>query len=81
MSVYLCSTVETYRADYEHEADELINFARESKLYDLKRSNVQKKEVKAKGEVVDEFFLVSLTKSIQDPKNPEVSVKLNYEVK
>lgn len=80
MSVYLCSTVETYRADYEHEADELINFARESKLYDLKRSNVQKKEVKAKGEVVDEFFLVSLTKSIQDPKNPEVSVKLNYEV-
>lgn len=80
MSVYLCSTVETYRADYEHEADELINFARESKLYDLKKSNVQKKEVKAKGEIVDEFFLVSLTKNIQDPKNPEVNVKLNYEV-
>lgn len=80
MSVYLCSTVETYRADYEHEADELINFARESKLYDLKKSNVQKKEIKAKGEIVDEFFLVSLTKNIQDPKNPEVNVKLNYEV-
>lgn len=80
MSVYLCSTVETYRADYEHEADELINFARESKLYDLKKSNVQKKEVKAKGEIVDEFFLVSLTKNVQDPKNPEVNVKLNYEV-
>ena len=80
MSVYLCSTVETYRVDYEHEADELINFARESKLYDLKKSNVQKKEVKAKGEVVDEFFLVSLTKNIQDPKAPEVQVKLNYEV-
>ena len=77
MSVYLCSTVETYRADYEHEADELINLARESRLYDLKKSNVQKKEVKAKGEVVDEF---SLTKNIQDPKNPEVNVKLNYEV-
>ena len=80
MSVYLCSTVETYRADYEHEADELINFARESKLYDLKKSNVQKKEIKAKGEIVDEFFLVSLTKNVQDPKNPEVNVKLNYEV-
>ena len=80
MSIYLCSTVETYRADYEHEADELINMARESRIYDLKKSNVQKKEVKAKGEVVDEFFLVSLTKSIQDPKNPETNVKLNYEV-
>ena len=80
MSVYLCSTVETYRADYEHEADGLINMARESNLYDLKKSNVQKKEIKAKGEIVDEFFLVSLTKNIQDPKNPEVNVKLNYEV-
>ena len=80
MSVYLCSTVETYRADYEHEADELINLARESRLYDLKKSNVQKKEIKTKGEIVDEFFLVSLTKNIQDPKNPEVNVKLNYEV-
>lgn len=80
MSVYLCSTVETYRVDYEHEADELINLARESNLYDLKKSNVQKKEVKAKGEIVDEFFLVSLTKNIQDPKSPEVNVKLNYEV-
>jgi hypothetical protein len=80
MSVYLCSTVETYRADYEHEADELINMPRESRIYDLKKSNVQKKEIKAKGEVVDEFFLVSLTKNIQDPKNPEVNVKLNYEV-
>lgn len=80
MSVYLCSTVETYRVDYENEADELINMARESKIYDLKKSNVQKKEVKAKGDIVDEFFLVSLTKNIQDPKNPEVDVKLNYEV-
>ena len=80
MSVYLCSTVETYRVDCEYEADDLINVARESKLYDLKKSNVQAKEVKAKGEVIDEFFLVSLTKNIQDPKNPEVNVKLNYEV-
>ena len=80
MSIYLCGTVETYRADYEHEADELIAQARESKLYDLKKSSVQKKEVKAKGEVVDEFFLVSLAKNIQDPKNPEVQVELKYEV-
>ena len=80
MSKYLCSVVENYRVDYEHEADELINAARESKLYDLKKSNVQKKEVKAKGVIVDEFFLVSLTKNIQDPKNPEVNVELNYEV-
>ena len=54
--------------------------ARESRLYDLKKSSVQKKEIKAKGEIVDEFFLVSLAKNIQDPKSPEINVKLNYEV-
>lgn len=80
MSKYLCSVVETYRVDNEAEADELIAEARESRIFDLKKSSTQKKEVKAKGEIVDEFVLVSLTKSIQDPKNPEVQVELNYEV-
>lgn len=80
MSVYLYSTVENYRVDSEHEADDLMAQARESKLYDLKKSSVQKKEVKVKGEIVDEFFLVSLTKAIQDPKNPEIQVDLKYEV-
>lgn len=80
MSKYLCSVVETYRVDSEHEADELIAAARSSNLYDLKRSNVQKKEVKSKGEIMDEFFLVSLAKNIQDPKEPEIQIELNYEV-
>ena len=80
MSKYLCSVVETYRVDSEHEADELIAAARGSNLYDLKRSNVQKKEVKSKGEIIDEFFIVSLAKNIQDPKEPETNVELTYEV-
>ena len=80
MSKYLCSVVEVYRVDNENEADELIAEARDSRIFDLKKSSAQKKEVKAKGEIVDEFVLVSLTKSIQDPKAPEIQVELNYEV-
>lgn len=80
MSRYLCSVVETYRVDNEAEADELIAEARDSRIFDLKKSSTQKKEVKQKGEIVDEFVLVSLTKSIQDPKAPEIQVELNYEV-
>lgn len=80
MSKYLCSVVETYRVDNEIEADELIAEARESRIFNLKKHSAQKKEVKVKGEVVDEFVLVSLTKEIQNPKEPEVQVELHYEV-
>jgi hypothetical protein len=80
MSRYLCSVIENYRVDNESEVDELISEARDSHLYDLKKSSVQKKEVKEKKEIVDEFVLVSLTKFIQDPKNPEMNIELKYEV-
>lgn len=80
MSKYLCSVIETYRVDNEAEADVLIAEARESSIYNLKKSNVQKKEVKQKGEIIDEFVLVTLTKDIQNPKEPEMNVEINYEV-
>lgn len=80
MSKYLCSVVENYRVDNEHEADILIAEARESNICEVKKTSVQKKEVKAKGEVVDEYVIVSITKFIQDPKVPEVQVDLHYEV-
>lgn len=80
MSKYLCSVVETYRVDSEAEADELIEQARKSNIFDLKKSSIQKKEVKSKGEIVDEYILLSLTKDIQNPKEPSVEVELNYEV-
>ena len=80
MSKYLCSVVENYRVDTESEVDELIEEARSSRIYDLKKSSAQKKEVKAKGQIVDEFFAVSLTKNIQNPKEPEIQVELKYEV-
>ena len=80
MSKYLCRVTEEYHVTTESEVDELIEEARESNIYDLKKSGVQKKEVKEKGEVVDEFYVVVLCKHIQDLKNPEVQVDLHYEV-
>ena len=43
MSKYLCSVVEVYRVDNENEADELIAEARDSRIFDLKKSSAQKK--------------------------------------
>lgn len=80
MSDYLCRVIEEHRVDSEAEADELINKARESHIYDLSKSSIQKKEVKEKGEIVDEYYFVSLSKYIQNPKEPELQVELKYEV-
>ena len=80
MAKYLCNVVETYRVETEAEADALIEAARENSLYNLTKSSITHKEVKQKGEVIDEYYLVALTKFIQEHKNPTTCINLTYDV-
>lgn len=75
---YLINVVETYRVDSEPEAAALIKEAKENSEYTLKKYSSIKKERKAKGEVVDTWFRVSLTKEFTDEKEPEDEVTVNY---
>lgn len=77
---YLCNVVETYRVETESEADALIEEARNNNLYNLVKSSVTHKEIKQKGEVIEEYYLVALTKFIQEHKNPTTSIALKYDV-
>ena len=78
MAKYLCNVVETYRVETEEECDALIEEARNDSLYTLTKSSVAKKEVQQKGEIIDEYYLVSLTKFIQNPKEPVYGTYLTY---
>ena len=80
MSKYLIQTTEVYRADSEAEAQEIINEAKVASEYNLTKYSSEKKEVKAKGEVIDEFMKVQLTKVFADIKDPEVQVSVAYEI-
>lgn len=80
MSRYLIQTTEIYRADSEVEAQEIIGAAKAAAEYTLTKYSSEKKEVKAKGEVVDEYYKISLTKAFTDIKEPEVQVDVIYEV-
>lgn len=80
MSRYLIQTTEIYRADNEVEAQEIIGAAKAAAEYTLTKYSSEKKEVKAKGEVVDEYYKISLTKAFTDIKEPEVQVDVIYEV-
>lgn len=58
-------TVEKYRVETEEEAKAVMEQFREdakTKGYLVKKSGYEKKEKKAKGEIVDQGYLVSVTK-------------------
>ena len=79
MSKYLISVQETYRADCESEATALIEEAKNASEYTLANYNCEYKEVKATGEVVDDFYKVVLQKVFTDLKDPGVQFEISYE--
>ena len=68
MSKYLVSTVETYRVDTETEAVAAIEEAEQDNSYILSKYTNEHKEQKSKGEVVDEYWKLTLTKFFNDIK-------------
>ena len=80
MSKYLIQTTEIYRADSEAEAQEIINDAKAAMEYNLTKFSSEKKEVKAKGEIIDEYYKVALAKTFTDIKDPGIQVEISYEI-
>ena len=75
---YLVRTVETYRVATEAEAKKVIEEAKADKAYTLSKYSSEYKCSKAKGEVVDEWYRVILTKDFNTEKEPDRSVEVNY---
>lgn len=78
MSKYLLSTTETYRVDSEAESTQLINEAKKSNQYTLSKYTSTLKEQKQKGEVVDSWYKVSLTKVFNSEKEPIDDISVSY---
>lgn len=78
MSKYLCSTTENWRADSENEAQQLIDAAKASGQYQLSKSSTTLKEIKKAGEVLDSYYMVTLTKVFTNPKEPLEQFDVTY---
>ena len=76
----LISTVETHRFDTENQATRTIEEAKQDGSYILSKYSTEHKERKSKGEVVEEYYKVVLTKVFNDIKEPISDVKVIYEV-
>jgi phage protein U len=78
MAKYLISVTETYRVDTEAEAAKIIEEAKVDGKYVLSKYSSVKKERKQKGEIIDEWYRLTLTKVFDDEKEPIGSATIEY---
>ena len=79
MSRYLIKVTEQYRCDTEAEEEALINEAKENNQYTVIKTSSEMKTTKAKGEVVDEWRRVLITKEFTSEKEPSEQIIISYE--
>ena len=79
MAKHLISVVETYRVDSEDEVARIIKEAKEDDTCELIKHNSVKKERRQKGEVIDAWYRLSLTKLFDDEKEPMSEVSISYQ--
>lgn len=79
MSNYLIKTTEVYRCDTEQEAKNLIEDAKQSSLYTVTKSSSEIRTLKQKGEIVDEWRRVTITKAFAEEKEPYGQVYVSYD--
>lgn len=70
MSMYLIKTTEQYRCDSEEEAKNFIEEQKKSTQYEMTKYSSELRQVKMKGEVVDEYYRVQIVKNFDSEKDP-----------
>lgn len=70
MSKYLIKTTEIYRCDSEFEANSLVEEAKKASEYEVIKSTIENRTSKAKGEIIDEWRRVTITKEFSEEKEP-----------
>lgn len=73
---YLIRTTEVYRADDEDEAKAVIEQAKKTST--VIKYNSTYKCRKQKGEIIDEWYKVEITKEWDDEKDPSGSTSVSY---
>ena len=75
---FLLRVTEEYRVDSENEATQLEEKCKKDSVYQVIKCTKQYKERKQKGEVVDAWYKVTITKQFTDEKEPINIYTPNY---
>lgn len=77
--MYLLKAVDTYRVSTVEEVERLHDELLADNNFDLVAFSYKTKQIKAKGQVVEEYQVVSATKIFTDEKEPDREVSVIYE--
>jgi len=75
---YLVRTTEVYRVDTESEAKEFIEQQKKNGAYEVSKYSSELKQRKMKGEIVDEWYRVTIVKNFNDEKEPDTDIDITY---
>lgn len=75
---FLIQTTEIYRVDSEEQVKQIIEEAKNDKHFIVKKYTSQFKERKQKGEVIDAYWKISITKEFADEKEPQFQTEIEY---
>lgn len=79
MSRYLLKAVDTYRVPDEAAVEALHDELLNDPNFDLTGFSYKVKQIKAKGEIIEEYIVVQATKQFTNEKDPEGSYVVSYE--
>ena len=79
MSKYLINVTETYRVDSEPEVEQILAELKASDDYELSKYSCVQKQLKSKGEIIDDWYRLTLTKVFTSEKEPDRNVTIKYE--
>lgn len=77
---YLVSVVETYRVPTVDEVQSLHEELKNDSHFTLISFSYKTKQIKSKGEILDEYQLVQVKKLFNEEKDPDRFITINYEV-
>ena len=77
---YLINTTEVYRVDTIEAVEALNEEVKSDGRYEVASFTYKAKNKKLKGEIIDEWYQVTVKKVFNDEKDPFTSVAVKYEV-
>ena len=76
---YLLKAVDTYRVATVDDVETLHQELLDDPMFDLVAFSYKTKYIKQKGDIIDEYQVVSATKVFTDEKEPDRFVSVSYE--
>ena len=75
---YLIKTIETYRLPSEESADVFLKEMKENPVFEVIKHVTTKKDIKEKGEIVESYYKVEVTKVFNEEKYPNSEIDIEY---